>query len=200
MTGDAARRCSDHRRALRRLHPPQTLDRLLTINQRHAAAVLRQYEQHYNEDATASASTNIGWHDVRPVSGTDRRGATPRASRRIRRPKAWHGPRRHRGVDQCCGTMVGPSGRRVAGDGACRAVVDELDRERRPGSGSSLSCPTGRWCAVGSSIYRSQVLPQRCCQLLQLAPAPLRWAAGSATRQPVGRMDMGTLRTACSAT
>lgn len=36
-----------HRRTLRRQRPPQLPDRILIINQRHAAAVLREYEDHY---------------------------------------------------------------------------------------------------------------------------------------------------------
>ena len=58
---------------------------------------------------------------------------------------AWRGPLCHRRVDQCCGTMVGASGRRVAAaGGACRAVVDELDREWRPGEQIIVEMPDGQ--------------------------------------------------------
>jgi hypothetical protein len=82
----------------------------------------------------------------------------PSGSRSVLRHHGWRG------------------GRRVV---ARRAVVDELDREWRPGEQIIVELPDGRWCAVGSSVFRSQVLPQGCCQLLQFAPAPLRCATAA---------------------
>jgi hypothetical protein len=162
-----------------------------------------------SESWPSSPTSVISWHCAARMGVEVWSGATPRAARGSGGRVAWRGPRCHRRVDQCCGAMVGasdvesPLGVAHAGP-SWTSRNGSGDR----GSRSSSSCTAGRWCAVGSSVFGSQVLSQRCRRPHQIAPALLRRAvrrasagdpvggrrpaAGSAARQPVGRMDMRT--------